>query len=298
MKISEILHCCINIKPIIIFGVIFKKNLQNISQSILLTYNKNVGDRMSDILLCSNCFKNRGLSLDATKIGTEDSTTKCPNCSTHDGAKLDSKSLFNLLDRFFVRGTVHTDQFCASPAVVFNKHQKTCIRISKWLDEDVRLLEDKLGVGFFYYGPPLWMLGHTEPLKKIQTTLGFSDIVSEIVSKYPEVYLSSKDTFYRLRINPTKPSDIAEYDSPPVKFLGNGRLDSKELPIFYGSQNIEVCIHECKASIEDEIYMATFNPTKNLKLLDLTELIDEDGSEFESIDLAVIMLFFSWETLI
>lgn len=59
----------------------------------------------------------------------------------------------------------------------------------------------------------------------------------------------------------------------------------------YGSQDIDVCIHECRASTEDDIYVATLEPQKDLRLLDLTHLLEEDVSEFESLDMAIHMLF-------
>ena len=60
----------------------------------------------------------------------------------------------------------------------------------------------------------------------------------------------------------------------------------------YGSPDLQLCIHECRVSAEDNVYVATLAPKKNLKLLDLTELLVESKvTEFESLDLAVHMLF-------
>src|SRR5690606_26331163 len=82
--------------------------------------------------------------------------------------------------------------------------------------------------------------------------------------------------------------------SQPDKYLGRGRLDSLEQPIFYCSQDIESCVHECRVTAEDELYLATMRPTRDLRLLDLTGLLSEvDVTEFESLDMAVHMLFFA-----
>ena len=70
-------------------------------------------------------------------------------------------------------------------------------------------------------------------------------------------------------------------------------MDSTKLPVMYGSQDLEVCVHECRVTIDDELFVASLCPTRNLKLLDLTELIQEDTSEFEGLDMAVHMLFFA-----
>ncbi|WP_116819351.1 RES family NAD+ phosphorylase [Pseudomonas savastanoi] len=82
-----------------------------------------------------------------------------------------------------------------------------------------------------------------------------------------------------------------EYDSPPIALAGKGRLDSPGLPIMYGSQDIDICIHECRATTDDDIYVATLEPQRDLRLLDLTHVLEEDVSEFESLDLAIHMLF-------
>ena len=60
----------------------------------------------------------------------------------------------------------------------------------------------------------------------------------------------------------------------------------------YGSQDLPVCVHECRVTAEDELYVATLSPTRDLKLLDLSVLLrEEDGTEFDSLDMAVHMLF-------
>ena len=51
-------------------------------------------------------------------------------------------------------------EYGAAPAIQLNKHQTT---------NDVRILEEILGVGFFQYGPRLWMFGEVEPMKDLQT---------------------------------------------------------------------------------------------------------------------------------
>ncbi|MCF6258485.1 MAG: RES family NAD+ phosphorylase [Gammaproteobacteria bacterium] len=111
------------------------------------------------------------------------------------------------------------------------------------------------------------------------------------MSEYPSICLSEDEIFYRIRINPKRPHLEAEYDSPPIEYSGSGRLDSDCLSVFYGSQDLQVCIHECRVSAEDEIFVATFQPVRNLKLLDLTAIMEEGCTEFESLDMAIHMLF-------
>ena len=54
---------------------------------------------------------------------------------------------------------------------------------------------------------------------------------------------------------------------------------------------MEVCVHECRVTVEDELYLATVAPTAPIRCLDLTAVLEEDATEFESLDMAVHMLF-------
>lgn len=54
--------------------------------------------------LCSECFKDNGLSLEAKRIGREH-TSACPNCKSSDGYALDNDCLHKLQQQFFSRAT-------------------------------------------------------------------------------------------------------------------------------------------------------------------------------------------------
>jgi hypothetical protein len=56
-------------------------------------------------------------------------------------------------------------------------------------------------------------------------------------------------------------------------------------------------IYECRVTIDDKLFIASIKPTKDLKLIDLTELLEEKVSEFESLDLAIQMLFLAGKCL-
>jgi hypothetical protein len=177
--------------------------------------------------------------------------------------------------------------------IQFNGHQTTSIEVQPWLQADVRLIERLLGVGFFRYGPRLWMVGEIEPLKNLERRRTRSSIVSRILSEYPARILGPDESFYRIRVNPSDPSDDAQFDSPPPESEGRGRLDVKGQPVLYGSTDLEICIHECRVKAEDDTFVATLRPTRKLRLLDLSVLLREAASisEFESLDLTVHMLF-------
>ena len=116
-------------------------------------------------LLCSNCFHDEGLRLTSEQIGRKDQS-KCPNCSSQFGMKLNKRLIAALAQQFFVSGTTQRLEYGAFPAVQFNKHQPTSLDVAPWLEPDLRLIEDKLKVGFFHYSPRLWMVGEVEPLKE------------------------------------------------------------------------------------------------------------------------------------
>ncbi|MGV3632597.1 MAG: RES family NAD+ phosphorylase [Bacteroidota bacterium] len=245
------------------------------------------------IVLCSNCFTDEGLRLDSLKIGFS-SDEICPNCGSNDGQKLRADLVEKLTHQFFVRGTLQTDGYGAAPLIQFNQQQKgDQLDLTDALQKDVQLIQKSTGTGLFYYGPRMWMLGEVEPLELLQSKLDRQAIIDRIVSEYPVRLFSKNETFYRLRKNPHNPESELEYDSPPQEYAGNGRLDSADLPILYGSQDLEICVHECRVSVEDELYIASLYPTEDLRLLDLTELIEENCTEFESLDIAIHMLFYA-----
>lgn len=246
---------------------------------------------MIDTALCSNCFHDQGLRLDAEHIGIADSST-CSNCGSTTGSKLSADLVGTLAHRFFVWGTLQRCDYGAAPLVQFNQHQSTCISTSPWFDEDIRLIEKTIGVGFFYYGPRLWMVGEVEPLKALQEPSSRALIIKRILTEYPTTLLRVAQSFYRIRKYPKMPENFGEYDSPPSDLAGVWRLDAPNFPVMYGSQDLQVCVHECRVSAEDDLYVATLSPTRDLKLLDLSALLqDERTTEFESLDMAVHMLF-------
>jgi hypothetical protein len=227
--------------------------------------------------------------MEAERIG-DVADGQCPVCRSENGKKLDSPKAASLATLFFVRGSMLRCRYGAAPILQFNEHQKTSICAPPWLEPDLRRIEAATGFGFFLYGPRLWMVGGVEPLEALQDPARRDPLVRRIIDEYPSATLAAGEIFYRIRKAPAKPDDLAEYDSPPVS--GNGRLDAPGSPVMYGSQDLQVCIHECRVTAEDDIYVASLAPNRPLRLLDLTQLLREDSvSEFESLDMAVHMLF-------
>jgi hypothetical protein len=136
---------------------------------------------VTDVVVCSDCFNDRGLKLDAERFGVIDAST-CPNCGSITGRKLNADILGDLTHRFFVWGTLQRCDYGAAPRVQFNQHQSTSINAAPWVEADLRLIERTLSVGFFHYGPRLWMVGEVEPLKALQRPKSRGSIISRILS--------------------------------------------------------------------------------------------------------------------
>ena len=244
----------------------------------------------SEPRLCSDCFFDEGLRLDAGRIGRE-SNTVCPQCGSISGRKLDARTLNVLAHRFFVTGSLFRTEYGGAPVIQFNDKRISDINEDRSHSRDAKLIASATGIGFFYYGPRLWMLGHIEPLEALQIEESRSQVVDRILNEYPRVSWGTDRKIYRLRKDVECPTEPSQFDSPPDAFCGGGRLDSSTGPVLYGSPDLEVCVHECRATADDDLHFATLIPTAPLELLDLTSVIKEDVSEFESLDLAVHLLF-------
>lgn len=239
---------------------------------------------------CSRCFKNRGLILDAMQYGRVE-VGACPNCGRQDGIKLGRAPLAYLAERFFVDGSFHKCEFGGAPAIQLNEHQKTSIEVDAVLKDDIGVFERVLGVGFFDYGPRLWMIGEVEPLKALLDEGKRAAVIERILAEYPARTVGMGETFYRVRKSPGSVTNPLEYDTPPPNVPQDGRLSSGELPVMYASPLIDLCVHECRYTIEDDLFVASLNPRRELRLLDLTVVLDEEVTEFDSLDMAVHMLF-------
>lgn len=245
----------------------------------------------ADYVACSNCFTDHGLSLGAEQLGLTDPSI-CNNCGSATGKKLSLSNLEELAHRFFVWGSIQRARYGSAPAIQFNTRQKTSINSSQWLKDDIALFEKILGVGFFYYGPRRWMIGEVEPLKHLQRARSRDSITERIITEYPTKTINHNHLLYRIRKTPKPPHEPDQYDSPPAEIAGAYRLNTRNFPILYASPDLQTCIHECRISVEDDIFVATLEPIHELKLLDLTYLLKEERvTEFESLDMAIHMLF-------
>ena len=252
---------------------------------------RQVGDVFVPIL-CSSCFSDQGLKLVSERLGIG-MNAPCPNCGSVEGIKLDLLASKLVIQKFFNTGTMRRTTYGGAPALVSNSQHPTNIKLAPWSGRDLDLLSEKTGWGIFEYGPRMWMIGEVEPLKRLIAKDTRKQEIERIVSEYPIREIGPDDHFYRMRRNVQNAASVYEFDSPPAEVCGGGRLDSAGFPVLYGSQDMQVCIHECRTTVDDDTYVATLVPTKTLRLLNLTDVLAEHQSvtEFESLDVAVHMLF-------
>lgn len=241
-------------------------------------------------LLCSECFSDVGLRLESRRWGRK-RKKRCKNCGQSDGFHLTRNAIEHLCHAFFVRGSMLRCDYGAAPVIQFNCSHETDVDSTLFCASDMDLLRKAIGAGFFFYGPRMWMVGEIEPLKDLQEEATRGAIIERILKEYPTLELSPEMRFFKIRKNPEAAHEPLQYDSAPDPFLGTSRFDSPGFPVLYSSPDLEVCIHECRVAAEDELFVATMQGTKTLKLLDLSEVLEEDVTEFESLDLAVHMLF-------
>ena len=246
-------------------------------------------------IACSKCFIDEGLRLDAERLGERHHST-CARCAAKNGRKLSRNRLAALAQHFFVWGSLRRFDYGAAPHIQLNDRRRTDIELSGSLTEDAAVFEESLGIGFFRYGPRFWMFGEIEPLKALQCDESRPGVIRRILHEYGSRTLTTRDKFYRIRKNPKEPSHGEQYDSPPPELCG-GRLAKTGWPVLYASPDLQTCLHECRVTAEDNLFMATLRPTRELKLLNVAALLVEPRrvTEFESLDLAMNMLFLSRE---
>lgn len=96
----------------------------------------------------------------------------------------------------------------------------------------------------------------------------------------------------RTKIEWGKQGEAAQYDAPPECHLGDGRLDAPGFPVLYASQDLEVCVHECRVTRADECHVGILQTVRPLHLLDLCAEPHDDGrTPFESVYFAVQFIF-------
>ncbi len=242
------------------------------------------------VILCSNCFKDRGLAYEARKLG-EESNERCPECRSSTGFKLSEAAVEDLTRNFFIYGSYLKTTYGGASLLKWGNGD---VKFPDWLACDVRLLERKTGLGFRYNGPRTFQIGEVYPLDELNNAETRDRAADEVVRLFPRRQLKKGETFYRLRkgIELGKQSSPLQFDSPPDERLGDGRLDTDGFPVLYGSQDLEICVHECRVTKADECHIGVLESSTTVDLLDLSASIEDPGATpFESLSLAIHFVF-------
>lgn len=237
---------------------------------------------MPKFLLCSDCFQDVGLKLEAQRVGRWRRPKKsCPNCGTRDGCTLDSNALHELQRQFFSRATAPNqlrDDIAVLGLVEDDPDDFDIgLTLRREAQADWELIQSKISGRLFYRSPRPFYLGITNHFGWEQS-LSKDVVRNDIVPKLRFTQIDPSTPFYRIRVNVPDADKFEEgqYDTPPrPRRRGFGRFDNPALPLLYGSPNLQVCIHECRVTLADDIFVATLAPTRSLRLIDLTGNYDQ-----------------------
>src|SRR5574344_54571 len=250
--------------------------------------------KKKEYIACSECFTDEGIRTIAMELGIK-SGTKCPNCKSRKGIKLNQGSVDDLMNSYFVNGSWNKCEYGGAAILEMNKYQKKgqIKKNPKNLNKDYKLLEMISKNSIFINSPKTYLVGTNMTLEELEDYKTRDKKINEIINKFPQKIITTKERLYRIRIYPKSPLSKKEYDSPQKEFVKHhGRFDSVKLPVQYLSFDKELCIHECRATSEDEILLCTLSPRKELKMLDLTVQIKENYyDESTSVNVALSQLF-------
>src|SRR5437870_6249302 len=192
-------------------------------------------------MLCSDCFKNEGLRLEALKLSNKQSE-KCPRCGSEKGVLLNEDQCGELLERFFVYGTTSIGTFGVSPYKL-SVGNLDDIKFDVTLNDDFETLIGVHGLGLRLRAPKTWLVGDTKHWHAFEEMIGYrrtngklpenaAEIVDEILQRCRRFILTKETRLYRIRRNPIASVDSRSYDSPHVTNNGS-RLSRGTIPVMY-----------------------------------------------------------------
>jgi hypothetical protein len=109
-------------------------------------------------ILCSDCFEDEGLRLEAERIGRM-TKGRCPNCDSLVGLSLDKSNLEELREQFFSRSTAsHQYQVGVAIFGITNddRSEDEEIKMRPETERDWLLIKNKIGGRLFRRSPRLF----------------------------------------------------------------------------------------------------------------------------------------------
>ncbi|MDZ3838665.1 MAG: RES family NAD+ phosphorylase [Rhodospirillales bacterium] len=238
-------------------------------------------DETHQPLACPACFANFGFRHTVERFARKRSGV-CPQCGIDGSVKLSRSELEEAVVEFFVDGWYITETF--APVYQVNRSNSYCATFDPTLSSDAALAGHLTGLVVFDYGPPLWRLGMTEHYDEFEAGGERRKRAAEaIVAAAPSMSIPTSATLFRIRLNARADESItraAAFDPPPASMPREpGRWDELNFPVLYLADDIELCLHECRTNIADEIIVAALQPARELQLLDLTGQIARVGAD-------------------
>lgn len=231
---------------------------------------------MTNAIACPNCFSNWGFRQSIAR-NSKVSPAVCPMCATI-GPLIDRVGLQEAMYEFFVAGSYLPETM--APVYQVNDRNPNPARFDLTLDDDAKLACALTSDVIFDYGPAMWRFGEVN-LKHAFDEGGShrEEAALNFVARAPRIELPIGTRLFRVRKNPKVDETIttaAAFDPPPAQIVRSpGRWDDGQAAVLYASDDIELCLHECRVLLADEIIVASLATALPLKLLDLTA--DFDG---------------------
>ncbi len=233
---------------------------------------------MNNAIACPKCFSNWGFRQVIANYA-EVPEAPCPRCSAA-GPLIDRQGLENAISAFFVAGSYLAETM--APVYQVNNCNRHPARFDATLDDDAKLASFLTSQVIFDYGPPLWRVGEVD-LKRAFDEGGEERRAAarDFVAAAPRVELTAGTRVFRVRKNPKPDETITTataFDPPPQHINRSpGRWDDGRTAVLYASNDIELCLHECRVLIAGEIVVASLCVARPLNLLDLTAEIPLTG---------------------
>ncbi len=245
-------------------------------------------------IACVECFTNTGFRSVVATLGCEPKV--CPRCQNL-AIAIDVVALAKAVQQFFVQGSFVVGTM--APIFQVNTSNPNPACFDPTLQLDASLASMLTGQTVFYNAPHLWRIGETN--LKYEFDKGGTARLSaleNLVSRVPRLVIPSGTSLFRIRCNPVLDMTIVTaeaFDPPPASVERvPGRWDDGLSPILYASDDIELCLHECRVALGDEIVVATLRCERDIKLLDLTaDIACTDPSPFDDPNIFVSFLSIS-----
>lgn len=233
-----------------------------------------------EAVACIDCFSNFGFK-QTLKLYCKTHHGICLQCGATEELKVDRDGLIEAMSDFYVGGSYVIESW--APVYQVNESCPYLAKFDPTVALDAELACKITGLVIFDYGPPLWRLGITEHYYSFEMGGEWRRKAAEEIIQASKCTIIERGTrLFRVRRNPRVDETIvtaAAFDPPPQEIKRDfGRWDDFGHPVLYASDDVELCLHECRVTISDEIVVGTLSLVRDLRLLDLSKEIASSGS--------------------